>query len=61
MVSMYIISQYISNICWGFNKEVECVQKKLICSHFLFISLDIPATIGLVLLGYQFRYALVTI
>ena len=28
-------------------KEVESVQKNLICSHVSFISLDIPATIGL--------------
>ena len=46
MVNMYTITQYISNICWGFNKEVESVQKKLICSHVPFLSLDIPATIG---------------
>ena len=27
MVSMYTITQYISNICLGFNKEVRSVQK----------------------------------
>ena len=44
MANMYTITQYISNICCGINKEVESVQRKLTCSQFPILSLDIPAT-----------------
>ena len=58
MVSMYTITQYISNICFGIQQRSRVRPEKPICSHFPFISLDIPANIGHGHLGYQFHYAL---